>query len=78
MTVSYDVRVIQKQTLHLEVAADDAEWFKRTAEELNLSPAAFLHYLRLRRESGENAERLDDHVREIFGRYGDVMRKLAE
>jgi len=70
--------MIQRQTLHLEVASENAELFERRAREMNLSPAAFFQYLLLRHESGEDAERVERHAREVFGRYGEVMRKLAE
>lgn len=55
----------------------DKQQFEQAAAALNLSPAAYLKYL-MSRPYGEDAARLDRHVREVFGRYGKTMRKLAE
>jgi len=48
------------------------------AARLNLSMAAYIRYLHLRRSPGVDTGRLDRHVREIFGKHGDIMRRLAE
>ncbi len=58
------------------------EEFKRTieaeADELNLSVSAYILYLRERLKPNCDAARLDRHVREIFGKHGELMRRLAK
>ena len=48
------------------------------AAKLNLSVSAYLLYLRMRKAPGADAERLDRHVREVFGKHGELMRRLAK
>jgi hypothetical protein len=48
------------------------------AARLNLSLSAYILYLHARLSPGTDAERLDRHVREVFGKHGDLMRRLAK
>jgi hypothetical protein len=48
------------------------------AAKLNLSLSAYILYLHARVSSGQGAPRLDRHAREVFGRHGELMRRLAK
>ena len=51
---------------------------EREAARLNLSLGAYIIYvLEARGRSGVEGARLDRHVREVFGRHGDLIRRLA-
>jgi hypothetical protein len=44
----------------------------------HLSVSAHVLYLHARFAPGVNAARLDRHVRAVFGRHGELMRRLAQ
>ena len=48
------------------------------AAKLNLSLSAYILYLHRRTVPGQDAARLDRQVHEVFGRHGDLMRRLAK
>lgn len=52
--------------------------FEENAKRLNLTPEAYLGYLMSRAEPGVDVERLDRHVREVFGKNGELIRRLAK
>lgn len=68
-----------KQTINIPNASDELiQHFASEASRLNLSPAAYLWYLLSRQQPGLDQDRLDRMVDEVFGRYGQTMRKLAQ
>ena len=48
------------------------------AAKLNLSLSAYIKYLYARLSPGRDSARLDRHVREVFGKHGELMRRLAK
>ncbi len=56
--------------------------FKRAVEaeaaKLNLSLSAYFLYLYSRQKQGQDAARLDRHVREVFGKHGELIRRLGK
>ena len=48
------------------------------AGRLNLSLSAYILYLHERAAGGRDVLRFDRHVREVFGRHGELMRRLAK
>jgi len=67
------------ETLQFQVSADDKRRFEDEAKRLNLSPAAYFKYLLSRTAlPPEEAARLDRHVREVFGKHGELIRRLAK
>jgi len=74
------VMIQRSQTLQIEnLSAEDKQRFEEQASQLNLSPAAYLKYLMSRTSLPANeAARLDRHVREVFGRHGELVRRLAK
>ena len=45
---------------------------------LNLSLSAYILYLHSRLLPGRDPERLDRQVRAVFGKHGELMRRLAK
>jgi len=66
------------ETIQFKVSPAMRQELETEAARLNLSMAAYIRYLHLRRSPGVDTGRLDRHVREIFGKHGDIMRRLAE
>lgn len=64
------------------VQFDTTPEFRRQLEadaaKLNLSLSAYIHYLHARLSLGRDWARLDRHVREVFGKHGELMRRLAK
>lgn len=56
--------------------------FRRQLEEdaarLNLTLSAYIQYLHSRLAPGQDTPRLDRLVREVFGKHGKLMRRLAK
>jgi hypothetical protein len=48
------------------------------AAKLNLSLSAYIMYLQERLSPACDSARLDRHVREVFGKHGELMRRLAK
>ncbi|MEM8835847.1 MAG: hypothetical protein AAGD00_08505 [Planctomycetota bacterium] len=71
--------MIQRSSLQIDgLDANVRARFEREAMRLNLSLAAYLEFLMMRQAHDVDAERLDEHVEEVFGKFGSTMRKLAE
>lgn len=66
------------ERLTIDTTPEDKLRFESEAARLNLTPAAYLHYLLVRQNAGVDPDRLTRHVREVFGKHGDLMRKLAK
>lgn len=60
------------------MSSDLVTQIEEQAKALNLSVEAYLLYLTQRQQPGVDAARLDRHVREVFGKQGDLMRRLAK
>jgi hypothetical protein len=52
--------------------------FEENARQMNLTPEAYLGYLMSRAEPGVDVARFDRHVREVFGKNGELIRRLAK
>lgn len=59
--------------------ADVKRQFEEQSAKLNLSPSAYLLYLMTRSNlRPDEATRMGRHVRDVFGKHGDLMRRLAK
>jgi hypothetical protein len=65
------------ETIKFEATPEFRQQLEHRAEELNLSLSAHIVYLHERQSAECDAQRLDRHVREIFGKHGELMRRLA-
>ncbi len=59
------------------MSADTVAEIEAAAKNSNLTVEAYLRYLMIRAASAD-AARLDRHVREVFGKHGELMRRLAK
>jgi len=65
--------------MQLQVTAEQKKAFEERAARLNLSPTAYLIFLMTRGGLGsDGASRFDRHVREVFGKHGELMQRLAQ
>jgi hypothetical protein len=66
------------ETIQFEVTPELRREIEAEAAKLNLSLSAYFFYLYSRRRPGVDANRLDRHVKEVFGKHGQLMRRLAK
>ena len=65
-------------TVQFEATPEFHRQLDAEAKKLNLSISAYVHYLHARVTSGGDPARLDRHVREVFGKHGELIRRLAK
>lgn len=66
------------ETIQFQATPELRRQLDAEAAKLNLSLSAYIMYLHSRMTPGQDAERLDRHVREVFGKHGQLMRRLAK
>ncbi|MFA7235329.1 MAG: hypothetical protein WC058_00575 [Phycisphaeraceae bacterium] len=66
------------ETIQFQATPEFRKQLEADAAKLNLSVSAYILYLRERLSPGKDPARLDRHVREVFGKHGDLMRRLAK
>ena len=66
------------ENIPLQVTPEFRRQLESEAARLNLSFSAYVLYLHARLSPNHDAERLDRHVNEVFGRHGDLIRRLAK
>jgi hypothetical protein len=66
------------ETIQFQATPDFRQRLEADAARLQLSMSAYILYLHERARQGQDAARLDRHVREVFGRHGELMRRLAK
>ena len=68
----------QSETIQFQATPELRRQIEAEAARLNLSLSAYFLYLHSRAKAGQEASRLDRLVRDIFGKHGDLMRRLAK
>jgi hypothetical protein len=66
------------ETIQFEAKPGFRQQLEAEAAKLNLSLSAYILYLHARLSPGLDSARLDRHVREIFGKHGELIRRLAK
>jgi hypothetical protein len=66
------------ETIQFQATPEFRRQLETEASRLNLSVSAYILYLHSRLAPGRDAARLDRHVRDVFGKHGDLMRRLAK
>lgn len=66
------------ETIQFQATPEFHRQLDAEAKRLNLSLSAYIQYLHARLSPGRDAERLDRHVREVFGKHGELIRRLAK
>ena len=64
--------------IEFEATSDLKRQLEEGAAKLNLTVAAYVQYLVSRQRASVGPKRFDRMAREVFGRYGPVVRKLAQ
>jgi hypothetical protein len=66
------------KTIQFQATPEFRRQLESEAAQLHLSLSAYILYLHNRAQPGRDAQRLDRHVEEVFGKHGELMRKLAK
>ena len=66
------------ETIQFQATPELRKQLEAEAARLNLSLSAYILYLHARVSPGLDPSRLDRQVQEVFGKHGELMRKLAE
>ncbi len=66
------------ETVPVSLTPEAKQRLEAEAARLNLTLGAYIVYLVERSAPGRDAARIDRHVREVFGKHGDLIRRLAE
>jgi hypothetical protein len=66
------------EIIQIEATPEFRQRMESEAARLNLSLSAYFLYLSMRSTPGQDAARLDRHVHDVFGRHGDLIRRLAK
>lgn len=66
------------ETIQFDATPEFRRRVEAEAARLNLSLAAYFAFLEERARLGPDAGRFDRHVEEVFGKNGDLMRRLSK
>jgi hypothetical protein len=66
------------ETIQFQATPEFRRQLESEAARLKLSLPAYILYLHERMVPGTDASRLDRHVREVFGKHGELIRRLAQ
>lgn len=66
------------ETIQIQTTPQLRQQLEAEATRLNLSISAYVLYLHSRLMPGCDAAELDRDVREVFGKHGELMRRLAK
>lgn len=66
------------ETVQFEATPELRRQLETDAARLNLSLSAYILYLQARMTPPTDAATLDRRVRDVFGKHGDLMRRLAK
>jgi hypothetical protein len=66
------------ETIQFQATPELRQQLEAEASRLKLSLSAYILYLHERAAGGRDILRFDRHVREVFGRHGELMRRLAK
>lgn len=66
------------ETIQFQATPELRREIEAEAARLNLSLSAYVLYLHRRAMLGDDAPRLDRLLREVFGKHGQLMRRLAK
>ena len=76
--MSIIVRMALTETIQLQATPEFRQQLEFEAARLNLSLSAYILYLHARLAPGRDVARLDRHMREVFGKHGDLIQRLAK
>jgi hypothetical protein len=68
----------QTETIQFEATPELRRQLEAEATRLNLSLSAYILYLHSRLAPGRDSARLDRHVRKVFAKNGELIRRLPK
>ena len=69
---------VKTETFEITATSEFKNQLEAEAARLHLSVSAYLYYLHARRQGVVDPKLFDEVVEAVFGRYGEVMRRLAK
>jgi hypothetical protein len=72
------IAMSSSETVQFQATPELRRQLDAEAAKLNLSLSAYILYLHSRIAQGRDGARFDRHIREVFGKHGDLMRRLAK
>jgi hypothetical protein len=66
------------ETIQFQATPELRHQLESEATKLHLSLSAYILYLHARMSPARETARLDRHVREVFGKHGELIRRLAK
>ena len=66
------------ETIQFQATPELKQQLENGSNKLKLSISAYILYLHERTLPGREPARFDRHVREVFGKHGELMRRLAK
>lgn len=72
------MRMAHMETVQFQATPTFRRQLEAEAQRLNLSLSAYVLYLHERLAPGRDTARFDRHVQEVFGKHGELMRRLAK
>jgi hypothetical protein len=66
------------ENLQFQVTPEERKRLEQAAASLNLTLSAYILYLQELVRLGPGADRMRRMVREVFGRHGELIRRLAK
>lgn len=70
--------MLTTETIHFQATPEFRQKLEAEAAGLKLSLSAYILYMHARLSLGGESARLDRHVREVFGKHGELIRRLAK
>ena len=70
--------MVATETVQFQATPELRRQLDVEAARLNLSLSAYILYLHARISPARDSVRLDRHVRDVFGKHGELMRRLAK
>ena len=68
----------RSETIQFQATPELRRQLEAEADRLKLSLSAYILYLHERAAGGMDIARFARHIREVFGRHGELMRRLAK
>jgi hypothetical protein len=70
--------VVRRDMIEIPASTEIKRRFEEAARALHLTPEAYLAYLMERAQPGVDVAQLDRHVDAVFGKQGELIRRLAK
>jgi hypothetical protein len=76
--LSIMISMFASETVQFQATPELRRQLEDEAAKLKLTLSAYILYLHSRMGQGQNLARFDRQIQEVFGKHGDLMRRLAK